>query len=101
MSEQQTIESVHASPVQILANHTLITSLAPAIEKPIRAPCPQVNSRARAEIQDCDLCGQVFGPMELFDVKVSAGDLREKLHDPQDKLCQKPVGIIEDYGEPR
>src|SRR2546430_10772536 len=63
VSEQQTIESVHASPVQILANHTLITSLAPAIEKPIRAPCLQVNSRARADIQDSDLCGQLFGPM--------------------------------------
>jgi hypothetical protein len=32
---------------------------------------------------------------------VSAGNLREELHDPKNNLCQKPVGIIENYGQPR
>ena len=31
---------------------------------------------------------------------MSAGNLREQLHDPKNKLCQKPVGIIENYGHP-
>src|SRR6266853_200198 len=83
VSKQQTINSVYSRPVQILANHTLITSLAPAIEKPIRVPCPQVNSRARAQIQYRDLRRELFGPVWLFDVKMSAGNLREQLHDPE------------------
>ena len=39
--------------------------------------------------------------MRRGDVKVSAGNLREELHDPKNNLCQKPVGIIENYGQPR
>ena len=32
---------------------------------------------------------------------MSAGNLREQLHDPKNNLGQKPVGIIENYGHPR
>src|SRR5437773_11122729 len=99
--EQQTGEPVYSRPVQIFANQTLISSLAPAIDKPIRAPCPQVDSRARAQIQYRDLCRELFGPLWLRDVKMSARNLCEQLHDPENKMSQKPIGIVEDHGEQR
>ena len=101
MSEQQTTEPVNSRPVQIWTNHPLIISLAPAIEQPICAPGPQVNSRARAQIQYRNLRRELFGPVWLFDIKMAAGNLREQLHDPKNKPREKPIRIIENDSDPR
>src|SRR5882724_5189415 len=101
VSKHQTIQAVYSRPMQILANHTFITLLAPTIEKPVCASRLQVSSRAGAQVQHGDLCPELFRPMRLGDIKMSARNLREQSHDPKNNLCQKPVGIIENYGEPR
>ena len=101
VSKQHTGKPVYPGPVQILADHALVTPLIPAVEQPIRISRLQVNSCARAEIEDCDLCGELFGPVRVFHVKMSAGNVREDLHDSQNQLCQKPVGIIEDHSDSR
>ena len=101
MGEQQTVEPVHARPVQILTNHALIIPLVPAIEQPIRGPRPQMNGRPRADIQDRDFCKVILRPLRMIDIKMSAGNLREKLHDAENKPRENPIRIIKNDGEPR
>src|SRR5205814_10296350 len=38
--------------------------------------------------------------MRMFDVKMPTWNVREELHDSDDKLCQQPVGIIENHRKP-
>src|SRR5947199_7814524 len=85
VSEQQTIEPVDSRPEQILTNHPLIIPLAPAIEQPFRASRPHMDGRASADIQHCHVRTGIFGPVRPVDVKVPAGNLREQLHDPENK----------------
>jgi len=93
VSEQQTIEPVHSRPVQILTNYPLIIPVAPAIEQPFRASRPHMDGCASAEIKHRHVRTGFFGPVRPVDVKVSAGNLREQLHDPENELREKPIRI--------
>ena len=84
--EQQAGKPVYACPMQILADHALIAPLTAAVEQPIGVSCAQVNGRSRPDIQDGDLGDQLFGPMRVFDIKMSTGNLREQVDDP-DHQC--------------
>ena len=77
MSEQQAIEPVHARGVQVFANYPLVGSIAAAIEQPICASRPQMNSRPCAEVQHRDFRNVVLGPMRAFDIKMAAWNLRK------------------------
>ncbi len=48
VGEHQASESVHASPVQIFAHDPLVIAFTPAIDQPVVAIYPDVNSCARA-----------------------------------------------------
>ncbi len=60
-----------------------------------------MDGRARADIQDRDFCNVVLRPMRPVDIKVPAGNLREQLHDPENKPREKPIRIVKNDGEPR
>ena len=77
MSEQQAIEAVHPRGVQVFANYALVGPIAAAIEQPICALRPQMNSRPRAEVQHHDFRNVVLGPMRPFDIKMAAWNLRK------------------------
>src|SRR6266480_3949161 len=95
--EQQAGEAVYPGPVQILTDDPLVSPLVTAIEQPVRASSLQVNGSSRADIKDCNFCDELFGPTRMLDVKMSTRKMREELHDSDDQLCQKPVGIIENH----
>src|SRR6266436_1556882 len=97
VSEQQAGKAVYPGPVQILTDDPLVSPLVTTVEQPVRASGLQVNGSSRADIQDGNLCNQLFGPMRMLDVKMPTRNMREELHDSHDKLCQKPVGIIENH----
>jgi hypothetical protein len=59
-----------------------------------------VDGRARADIQDRDSCNVVLRPIRMIDIKMSTGNLREQLHDAENKPREKPIRIIENDGEP-
>ena len=79
VSEQQARKPVYSRPVQIFANHTLVGPIITAVEQPILASGVQVNSRSRADIEHRHLGNQLFGPMRMFNIEMSAGNLREKV----------------------
>src|SRR5438045_8615867 len=56
-----------------------------------------MNGSSRADIKDRNFRNEFFGPMRMLDVKMPTRNMREGLHDSDDKLCQKPVGIIENH----
>src|SRR5207248_9850334 len=101
MSKQQAIEAVHPLGVQVFANYALVGPIAAAIEQPISASRPQMNSRPGAEIQHRDFRNVVLRPMRAFDIKMATGNLREQVYDPENDLCQKPVGIVENDSRPQ
>ena len=101
MREEQARKPVHACPMQILADHTLIVPLTATVEQPIGVPCVQMNGRSRPEIQDGDPGDQLFGPMRGFDIKMSARNLREQMDDPDNERGQRPVGVIKNHSNPR
>ena len=100
MTEQHTVEPVHACPVQIFPNHVFVAAITSAIKQPIRVSRSDMNSRACAEIQHRHLGGKLFRPMRLLNIKMSTGHLCKQLDDPQNELGQTPVGIIENDSEP-
>src|SRR6266478_7563518 len=98
VSEQQAGKAVYSGPVQILTDDPLVSPVVTTVEQPVRASGLQVNGSSRADIEDGNLCNELFGPMRMFDVKMPARNMREELHGSHDKLCQKPVGVIENHG---
>src|SRR6267378_4283201 len=97
VSEQQAGKAVYPSPVQILTDDPLVSPLVTTVEQPVRASGLQVNGSSCAHIEDRNLCNELLGPMRMFDVKMPTRNMREELHDSDDKLRQKPVGIIENH----
>src|SRR5947207_14447319 len=87
--------------MQVLANHTLIAPVITAVEQPILLFALQVNGSSRAEIEHRDPGNQLFGPMRVSWVKMPAGNVRENLHDSEDKPAQRPVGIVKDHSQAR
>ena len=60
-----------------------------------------MNGRSRPKIQDSDFGSQLFGPMRLFNIKMSARNLREQMDDPDNQRGQRPVGVIKNHSKPR
>src|SRR6476620_4179897 len=101
MREQQARKPVYSSPVQIFANHTLIAPVITAVEQPILASALQVNRRSRAEVEHRHLSDKLFGPMRMFNVEMSAGNLREQVDHADHQRSERPVRIIKNNSMPR
>src|SRR2546430_8796043 len=93
MSKQQAIEAVHPSGVQVFANYALVGPIAAAIEQPISASRPQMNSRPGAEIQYRDFRNVVLGPMRRSGSKRPPGTWGSKRRTPETSRGRKPVAI--------
>src|SRR6266567_8105273 len=94
MSEQQAIEPVHARGVQVFANYPLVGSIAAAVEQPICASRPQMNSRPCAEVQHRDFRNIVLGPMRPFDVKWPPGTWANKWTIPRTSCAKNQLALL-------
>ena len=101
MGKQQAVEPVYARRVQIFSNNAFVIPLTPAIEQPIRAPGPQMNGRARADIQHSDPDLRIPGRTGMFDILMSTGNLREQMDESENEPGQTPIGIIKNDSDPR
>src|SRR6266566_1238718 len=101
MGKQQAVEAVYTRRVQIVSNNAVVIPLTPAIEEPIRAPGPQMNGRARADVQHSNPGLRIIGRTGMFDIIMSTGDLREQVDESENEPGQTPIGIIKNDRDPR
>src|SRR3954453_1156125 len=101
VGEDQTVETVHPCPVQILTYDTAVTAFTTAINQPIMTIHMDVNGGARSQVQDRYRCGDPAAPARVANIKVTAGNSCEQMNDGDDERGQCPVGIIKNNSEPR
>src|SRR4051794_6780190 len=94
VTEEQSIELVDAIAVKITAKHSLVIGVTAAIEEPVRFAGAHVNRRAGAEIKRINASPCSIRPVEMFDIIMTARQLREEVHDADDKASQKPIRIV-------
>src|SRR6266480_2237945 len=92
--EQQAGEAVYPGPVQILTDDPLVSPLVTTVEQPVRASSLQVNGSSRADIEDGNLCDELFGPMRMFHVKMPPGTCASNCTLPMTSCAKSQLALL-------
>ena len=68
------------------------------IDQPIPQTVPQMEGRARSQIEGTDFQKRPARAVRMFHIKMAARYLREQAHCSEDQFRERPIRVVEDQG---
>ena len=100
MGEDQAVEPIHAASAQVRQKHTIIIARRSGIDEPVSMSAAQMDGRAGSQVERVDFQKCAARTVRMFNVKMTARDLREQTHHSQDKFRERPIRVVENHGKP-
>src|SRR5436305_4559639 len=94
VSQKHSLQPIYACRMQIGTKHALVIAATTTIKQPVAVRGTQMNSCARADVQHRDFCTERSRPMQILEVIMTAGELREPLNKRDDRARKRPVRVV-------